>query len=349
MTDAFGGINFGGGAPGGGSGDNNNSTLFIDAGSNETACLEDMPCGIQHALAAIKYNVGYLGLITHLVVAEGTYSTSTPMVLDSSILSSEVVVRAADPTKRPVISFANYAPASSSSSARRRLQGGGGLDALLLVAANSPKVTFQNFHFMGAPAAAIRSAGKNVHIEDCVFSNNQGKGAVLMEGGSMQIQSSTFEANSAPLSGGAIGATGGLLHVSDSTFSNNVAPAGSALHVSNQFSRVRVDGSHFFQNRPPYGNASVGAAVQVSDGLLIVANYSRFLSNPSGSLTRAGGTLVYELPAPLGHWLPSAFLCRWYRTPCSATAIATGTCNPDAQPTLPLISQPCNLVEFPEL
>ena len=61
------------------------------------------------------------------------------------------------------------------------------------------------------------------------------------------------------------------------------------------------------------------------------------------TLSRAG-TMIYALPAPRSHWIPSALPCIVYRLPCPAN---TPGCNPDEQPELP--SQPCPHRELPSL
>ena len=47
--------------------------------------------------------------------------------------------------------------------------------------------------------------------------------------------------------------------------------------------------------------------------------------------------VTYSMPAPLGWWLPSAFLCMPYRLPCPPNAVS---CNPETQPLLN--PQPCD-------
>ena len=88
-----------------------------------------------------------------------------------------------------------------------------------------------------------------------------------------------------------------------------------------------------------------GGALEVQNALVTLRDGTHMVSNvaPEGaSLHMGSGSVVYALPAPLGHWTPNAIGCRVYRVPCDYTT--NPSCVPEQQPQLS--DQPCDIARY---
>ena len=97
------------------------------------------------------------------------------------------------------------------------------------------------------------------------------------------------------------------------------------------------------QRRAAGAAGGVGGALAVSGATVTLSNGTLLTSNSApahASVSLASGAVVYALPAPLGHWIASSFLCAWYRQPCAAAL--GSSCDPEAQPLLE--HQPCSVL-----
>ena len=117
-----------------------------------------------------------------------------------------------------------------------------------------------------------------------------GEHAVLVDGGTLLLRESTFSANLGPST---LHVLGGEVTVDDCAFADN---AGSAVTVSG--GSFAASGSSFSRN--------AGAALHVTAGIVALGNGTLLLDNgelPAGtSIQVDGGSVHYELPAPLGRW-----------------------------------------------
>ena len=157
------------------------------------------------------------------------------------------------------------------SAQRRRLQDGGGSGALLNMSAGM--LTLERVHVRdasGAPAVVV--SGGRLRLLESTLSDNAA-GAMHVSGGEVIMEGGLVADNSG---GGAITVDGGSLAVSRSTLTRNaVAADGVALHVT--------------------------------AGLVVLGNGTLLLESRAlvaGTVMQLdGGTVRYELPAPLGRWV----------------------------------------------
>ena len=143
----------------------------------------------------------------------------------------------------------------------------------------------------GAAAALLHvSSGsltlERVHLRDTAA----GEHAVLADGGTLLLREPTFSANRGP---SALQVAGGEVTVEDGAFADN---AGSAVTVSG--GSFVASGSSFSRN--------AGAALHVTAGSVALGNGTLLLENggllAGTSIQVDGGSVHYELPAPLGRW-----------------------------------------------
>lgn len=106
------------------------------------------------------------------------------------------------------------------------LHGGGTLTA--------QQVIFQDNHADWGGAIAVKSASAQLRVTQSSFVGNYaeiGGGAVAVEGGAADINSSIFRQNETRFNGGALDVFRGAVSVSNSTFHRNTAARGGAIHV----------------------------------------------------------------------------------------------------------------------
>lgn len=113
------------------------------------------------------------------------------------------------------------------------------------------------------------------------------------------------------LPAGALLVDGGTVTVEDGVLRSNTADFGGAARVRGgvlTLERCRLDGN---------SASEAGGALAVSGGTVLLSNQSSLTGNtaPLGASAHvnhsiaAAGSLVYGLPAPLGHWVVGSFAC----------------------------------------
>ena len=168
-------------------------------------------------------------------------------------------------------------------------------------------------------------------------------GAILVAGTKsvVRIKNAVFRGWDAQR-GGAIAVHEGHMIIQHGTFENNTAMEGGAIYVQGK-GKLTLDNCTFRRNRA----TRRGGAVFVASGSLILQKGTVLEDNeaPVGSQAMvATGEVVYELPAPLGRWMPSSFYCEPQRERCAPT---NTSCKDEEQPELD--QQPCNYEDHPEL
>ena len=152
-------------------------------------------------------------------------------------------------------------------------------EALLRIDDGAPPVTLQGLSLRGQ---VIVSSKKGVAFESCRFEESRA------------------------VSGGALIVGGGTVHIESSEFVNNLAEAGGAVLVSAGF--LALHRCSLAHNAAL--NASRGGALLVTGGTvimmgtLLIGNLAAGVDN-SIVLSDPAAEILYELPAPLGRWIPS--------------------------------------------
>ena len=209
---------------------------------------------------------------------------------------------------------------------------------LLSFAADAPSVTLVGLTLVGH----IDSGSQRLRMIDCSFVSPgpqaHNRSALLVSAGRAELQDAQFTY----LLGGALRVTGGYVVVSDSVLSHNQARGGAAANVSGG---VLI----CFRCEIEHNMASEGGgAIAVWGGLVLLANQTTLWHNaaPTGRtmIIEGTGVVSYGLPAPLGHWVASPFLCDMYRVPCATGA---SDCVEEQQPLL--ADQPCDWNGVPEM
>ncbi len=135
---------------------------------------------------------------------------------------------------------------------------------------------------------AVRNDNENLTIHNAVLSNNRAGGgaggAVLSEGGSLIVEDSTLQNNSAGPAGGAIHAASGALAVRNSTVSGNAA-AGDGGGIATGSAAVTLDGVAVSGNTA--GGSGGGVDLGSPGGAVVVANVTL-----SGNTAGSGGGLA---------------------------------------------------------
>jgi hypothetical protein len=189
-------------------------------------------------------------------------------------------------------------------------------DALITVDDGAPPITLRELRFEGFdewPVLSLR--GGRVRLVRCTFVRNRVCPVLVRaHGASLTVESCTFESNGEADNGalgGALHADGGRVDVTSSTFTSNVASEGGALYVASS-ALVVVLASRFDSNRAAARGGAIavaGAHVTLGNGTLLVANDALEGGAVWISYSEPHSALVYMLPAPLGRWLPNAFMC----------------------------------------
>ena len=169
-------------------------------------------------------------------------------------------------------------------------------------------------------------------------------GALLIQGSAssdtiVKIFNSTFAGFDAKHGGALAILEGGWAIVRNCTFRNNEALYGGALYVRG--GKLTLDHCTLEGNRA----SREGGALFIASGSALLGNGTILQDSvaPRGQqVLYKAGELFYYLPAPLGRWAPSSFLCKVARAPCR-----NRTCNAEDQPQLPV--QQCNFRTHPEL
>lgn len=132
------------------------------------------------------------------------------------------------------------------------------------------------------------------------------RGRIVIEGGSCEATSTTFESCVAAADdGGAIKLTSGTLAVRQSTFKNNRASQnGGAVHIAG--GTASFDGCEFSANSAGEhggGLHASGGTIKLGQQTLITGN----TATSGKSIHVIGSAIVtYTLPAPLGRWIFSS-------------------------------------------
>lgn len=141
------------------------------------------------------------------------------------------------------------------------------LAALVCVTGGS-RVTFRKGTFASCrtPPLGIYDNDTSVLVDQCSAQGNTGDSAgaaILLDEGTLRVQSSTFKGNAASVSsqrhGGAIYAANGHLAVVDTTFNSNEAYSGGAIAAEGD-TRLSIRGSQFTANRAGWSGAALYAA-----------------------------------------------------------------------------------------
>ena len=183
----------------------------------------------------------------------------------------------------------------------------------------SPPVVLRGLTLSGftlTPAIAV--AGGSLRAEDCRFVDNAAS-AVLVTGGTVEVEGATFERNSAPSGGGggAMRLHGGHTDVSRSTFLANAAREGGALHVRDA-GHVWLRSTQFRRNAAAVRGGAIFASnssVTLTDQS-IIDDSNRAAAAGDGHATYAdvaaagGAAITYALPAPSGYWIANPVQCR---------------------------------------
>jgi hypothetical protein len=126
----------------------------------------------------------------------------------------------------------------------------------------------------------------DVAAHDCAAGGNGRGGALFVRDGFLEVEDSTFDANSAD-EGGAILVDGvGPVVIRNSTFTNNSAPDGAAVYTDFDIDAVTITGSTFDQNIG-------GAAVLAWFPSTATIRTSSFTNNPDGGLNVNGADAIF--------------------------------------------------------
>ena len=140
-------------------------------------------------------------------------------------------------------------------------------------------------------------SGVNFTLNDLTISNGFSSlsgptgtgGGLYNNGGSVTIDNSIFNGNTAAIAGGGLVNTGGgSVIINNSTFSNNSATSGGGGGIDNQNGRIIITNSEFTNNA---ANNNGGGGVFVLAGSVSIAN-STFTGNMS---TNGFGGAIYNL------------------------------------------------------
>ena len=174
----------------------------------------------------------------------------------------------------------------------------------------------------GSAALAV-SGGALVLIDRCELRGARGESALIVRGNGtvVRVNRTSFADNAKDVvgvagvdaGGGALVSDGGRLEVSGSDFGGNRASYGGALAVRGAGSSARLEASTFEANVA----AVAGGALHAAQAGAVVLAAGTLLSGSDGELGNAaplgaslliatGGSVAYELPAPLGRWISSA-------------------------------------------
>ena len=151
-----------------------------------------------------------------------------------------------------------------------------------------------------APVLRVRAGAPRLILLDLLLYS-----PLAIEGGELSMSNCTFSKSSADL-GGALRLSGGALTAEGTSFMGCQARRGGAAHVSGgsaRFSGCRFEGCSASE-------VQGGGALLVEGGSVVLRQATHLTSNQAaGTLESiflsAGASLVYQLPAPLGHWIDS--------------------------------------------
>ena len=142
--------------------------------------------------------------------------------------------------------------------------------------------------------------GGDLVLEDCTVADSRaaGGGAVLLTSGAFAARNTTFSGNSAVMGGAAL-LSGGVASFEDCLLTENEASERGGAMFINGTAQVTLSDKTLLQGNTALSAASAGAggSVWLEEG--------------------SGGTLTYQLPAPLGRWVFS-------NGEASATVLADG-------------------------
>ena len=228
-------------------------------------------CSLQ---AAATWIASQAGQIVRLELQAGTHELDAPLRFDASVGASEVVLSAApeaDVVLRP-----------SASRRRRRLSSNSG-DAApaeegALIHVTAGVLTLEGLQLRdasGAPAVVV--GGGRVLLRECTLANHRGAGALYVSGGEVTIEDSSFADNGADDDGlgGAVSVSGGSVALSRCSLVRNTHTEGTtSMHVT-------------------------AGRVVLGDATLLLEDHATLAG---ASMRIDGGSVSYELPAPLGRW-----------------------------------------------
>ena len=262
----------------------------------------DSVAELETALTWMRQEESLLGgRIVSLVLVNGSFEL-TPSILQLLTFSS------ADPSEIILQGSGGTIVRSASPTSRRRAQSTGLSGAMINVLAGAPPIIVRGLIFEASDDAPAIGIAGSMRIENCVFARNRGAAVIIHFGARATIQSSQFTDNGGTgrTSGGAVVAQGGHLDIADSHFTNNVALSGGALHVDGS-ATVIVSNSMFQRNR---ATAQGGALSIAGNGRVVLGDGTQFAQNnaPSGRSVFRGedARATYTLPAKLGYWISNA-------------------------------------------
>lgn len=281
------------------------------------------------------------GKIYQINLDSGDVGVEQRFTLDESTRTSVIIIQgAADGTT-------TLRPSALQSGTRRRRQSAfqvaDTIEPILSLAGANVRLIRLTFDGNETSPAVSISAG-TVSVEDCTFTSSP---AALQISGTANvvIKRGSFKRNHAEGGkGAALRMSSGTLTLDGTRFENNFAEEGSAMYVTGENTRVDMTNVAFEKNE-----ASVKGTLVVANGAVQMGSGTRFVGNiaPSAkSIELLDGTLVYSLPVPIAHWIPSVFECKIYRLPCPIDSTPTA-CDPDQQEELD--DQPCDFATLPGL
>ena len=226
---------------------------------------------------------------------------------------------------------------------------------ILTIHSGNAPITLEGIGLRGAIEINAVASPSNVEhsIINCVFNGSAAAvrpagGGLIARAGNVNVTYSTFNDMRA-VAGGAlalianVNASGADVIVSNTNFYRNRATQGGAVYVEG--GRLTVRASLMEENEA----TQEGGALFVSSGEAIVGAGAKLSGNNAtrgSTFFLSYGTeadLLYNLPAPLAHWVPETFQCIRYQAPCPAS-------NPSCDaPELPEDQQPWDQLKFPEL
>lgn len=166
------------------------------------------------------------------------------------------------------------------------------------------KITLRKGRFTssGMPNVGIFGYQTSVLVDECTFQGNSAKrhgAGLLMDGGTLRVQSSTFKGNTAVVAdnsnGGALWLRSGSTTIFNSTFHSNEANNGGAIFITDR-AMVSIQGSQFFCNKA----GSNGAAI-FAEGTTQVDILPAAMQTP-GKWVRRAGQLIQVTALSCGGW-----------------------------------------------
>ena len=175
---------------------------------------------------------------------------------------------------------------------------------LFSFAVGAPPTSFTNLTLAGH----VDSGSRLLQMDDCAFDSPGPQfelSALRVHAGRSELRRTLFSG----LPAGALRLVGDAhVLVSDSVISRNNATRGAAANVTDSATLV------FVRSEIEHNTATVaGGALSVGGGYVLLSNQTVLRHNtaPSGQTMSidASGSVTYGLPAPLGHWIASPFVC----------------------------------------